>query len=134
MSVTDLNQVAIAALPDNTPVTMVNLVKFRRDKDGKAETGWKDYQKYSAAVIKLIKGCGGTVIWSGTVDGVALGKLADGDWDYVVMVRYPSRRAFLDMMISSAYLEANVHREAATENHVILAVSETYSKVSEIRS
>jgi uncharacterized protein (DUF1330 family) len=45
-----------------------------------------------------------------------------------VLVRYPSRKAFLDMVTSPAYAQANVHRENAFDDHVILAATETYSK------
>ena len=49
-------------------------------------------------------------------------------WEFVVLVRYPSRKAFLDMVTSPAYAQANVHRENAVDDHVILAATETYSK------
>jgi uncharacterized protein (DUF1330 family) len=48
----------------------------------------------------------------------------------VVLVRYPSRAAFLDMMRSPEYAAANAHREQAVERHLILAAAETYSKMS----
>ena len=50
-------------------------------------------------------------------------------WDHVVLVWYPSRRAFLDMVTSAAYAEANVHRENGVADHVILATAQTYSKI-----
>jgi uncharacterized protein (DUF1330 family) len=47
----------------------------------------------------------------------------------VVMVRYPSRAAFLDMVASPEYAVANAHRERGLEKHVIVAAGETYSKL-----
>ena len=44
------------------------------------------------------------------------------------MVRYPSHAAFLSMMTSPEYALANVDRENAIEDHVILAAEESYSK------
>ena len=49
-------------------------------------------------------------------------------WEFVVLVRYPSRKAFLDMVTSPAYAQANVYRENAVDDHVILAATEAYSK------
>jgi len=46
-----------------------------------------------------------------------------------VLVRYPSRASFLEMMTSDDYARANVDREAGVEDHVILATAETYSKL-----
>jgi hypothetical protein len=47
--------------------------------------------------------------------------------DCVVLVRCPSRAAFLDMVGSPAYAAANAYREQAVAKHVFLASSETYS-------
>jgi uncharacterized protein (DUF1330 family) len=51
-------------------------------------------------------------------------------WEFVVLVRYPSRKAFLKMVTSPEYAQANVHRENGVDDHVILASTETYSKFS----
>ena len=134
MAMEDLNQDSILALPDSGPVTMVNLVKLRKTGNGGTTEGWDAYIKYSNLVIKLIKELGGTVLWAGDVGTVALGSAAEGDWDYVVLVRYPSRRAFVEMMTSEAYAQANAYRTAGTEKHIILAVKETYSKLAEARA
>jgi uncharacterized protein (DUF1330 family) len=47
----------------------------------------------------------------------------------VVLVRYPSRAAFLDMVHSPEYATANAFREQAVAKHMILAAAETYSKL-----
>jgi len=115
----EMNEALVRALPDHGPVVMVNLVKFR----DRAE-----YQRYSEITMPLIKARGGTVLWAGNAEGAAFGDVERNKWDYVVLVRYPSRAAFLDMMTSAEYEKANAHREAALEEHVILASTETYSK------
>ena len=48
-----------------------------------------------------------------------------------MLVRYPSRTAFLKMVTSpKGHAQANVHRENGVDDHVILASTETYSKFS----
>ena len=124
-----LNEALVRSLPDRGPVVMVNLVRFRKraaDGDG---TGWDAYLQYSAATMPLIKARGGTVLWAGNAEGAAFGDEGTNRWDYVVLVRYPSRRAFLEMMTSPEYAKANVHREAAVDDHVIIASTETYSRL-----
>lgn len=124
----DLNQQFVSSLADEGPVVMVNLVRFReRSLDGNG-SGWDAYIRYSKADMPLLKGVGGTVLWSGHVEGAAVGDLGDGRWDWVVVVLYPSRAAFLAMMTSPAYALANVDRENGVEDHVILAAKESYSK------
>lgn len=126
----DLNELALRALPDDGPVTMLNLMRFHeRSLDGNG-SGWDAYLRYSALTIKLIKARGGTIIWTGNAEAVALGMPDQHHWDYVALVRYPSRAAFLDMMTSSEYAAANVERENGCADHAIIAVSETYRKLT----
>ena len=125
-----LNETLLRSLPDSGPVVMLNLVRFREtslDGDG---SGWEAYQRYSRLTMKLIKARGGTVLWAGDAEGVSFGEMADRPFDYVVLVQYPSRAAFLDMMTSDAYAQANIHRENGVADHVILATRQTYSKLS----
>ena len=116
----EINAELIASLPDTGPVVMVNLLRLR---DRAA------YKRYSELTMPLIKARGGTVLWAGNGETVAFGDAQSDLWDYVVLVRYPSRAAFLDMLRSSEYAVANVQREQAVERHVILAAAETYSKM-----
>lgn len=116
----EINAELIASLPDTGPVVMVNMLTLR---DRAA------YTRYSQATMPLIKARGGTVLWAGDGEGVAFGNATTDRWDYVVLVRYPSRAAFLDMMNSPEYAAANEHRAQAVDRHVILATTETYSKM-----
>jgi uncharacterized protein (DUF1330 family) len=123
-----LNEQALRALADDEPVVMLNLMRFReRSLDGNG-TGWDAYLRYSALSIKLIKAQGGTIIWTGTAEAVALGVPERHRWDYVALVRYPSRAAFLAMMTSPEYARANVERENGCADHAIIATRETYRK------
>ncbi len=124
----ELNEAFVRSLPDNGPVVMVNLLRFKKmsaDGDG---SGWNAYQRYSKAISPLLKGVGGTILWAGNAEGVAYGDLSARPWEFVVLVRYPSPKAFLAMVTSPEYAQANAHRENAVEDHVILAATEAYSK------
>jgi uncharacterized protein (DUF1330 family) len=123
-----LNEQTLKALPDEGPIVMLNLMRFRkRSLDGNG-SGWDAYLRYSALTIKLIKARRGTIIWTGNAEAVALGVPDRHRWDYVALVRYPSRAAFLDMMTSPEYAAANVERENGCADHAIIAVNETYRK------
>jgi hypothetical protein len=57
----ELKEGFVRSLPDNGPVVMVNLLRFRRasaDGDG---SGWDAYTRYSRAIPPLLKGVGGTI-------------------------------------------------------------------------
>src|ERR1700680_2218440 len=100
----EVNAELIGSLPDAGSVVMVNLLRLR---DRAA------YKRYSELTMPLIKARGGTVLWAGNGEAVAFGDPHADHWDYVVLVRYPSRTAFLDMVRSSEYAAANDYREQA---------------------
>ena len=124
-----LNLDFVRNLPDEGPVVMVNLVRFReRSLDGNG-SGWDAYARYSKGDMPLMKKVGGTVIWAGQVEGAAVGDLPGGRWDWVVLAHYPARAAFLAMMTSPEYAVINADRENGVEEHLILAANQTYSKL-----
>jgi uncharacterized protein (DUF1330 family) len=127
MAIAHLNEAVVRALPDRGPVVMLNLVRFKQTSSDGNGSGWDAYVRYSEITMGLIKQRGGTVLWAGDAEGYAFGE--GEDWDYVVLVRYPSRAAFLDMVTSAEYAAANVHRENGVENHVIVATRQTYAKI-----
>jgi uncharacterized protein (DUF1330 family) len=122
-----LNEEALKTLPDDTPVTMLNLMRFRERSLDDNGSGWDAYLRYSRLAIKLIRAQGGTIIWAGDAEAVALGTPEQHRWNYVALVRYPSRAAFLTMMNSPEYAAANVERENGCADHAIIAVRETWN-------
>lgn len=103
------------------PVTMINLIKYR-DKPLEGEgTSREAYARYTRPVQKLVEGRGGRVIWAGPVAEAALHEGGDADWDWALLVYYPSRDAFIDMVTSEEFIAANKHRQNGVEKHIILA-------------
>ncbi len=109
---------------DTDPVTMLNLVKYReRSLDGEG-SGREAYQRYTQKAQDYVESRGGRVLWAGVVAEAALqeGLTNDEvDWDWALLVYYPDRAAFLDMVTSSEYLAANEHRKNGLAKHAILA-------------
>jgi uncharacterized protein (DUF1330 family) len=130
MAIEGLNLKELKELNDDGPVTMVNLVRLRdhsADGDG---SGWDAYKRYSSLIVPMIKARGGTVIWTGKAEAVALGIDAQPVSDFIALVRYPSRAAFVDMMTSVEYEKvANPHRVNGTVGLVIIATREQYTKL-----
>jgi uncharacterized protein (DUF1330 family) len=106
---------ALAAAPDEGPVVMLNLLKF---KPG----GEESYLRYGDVAKDMIEERGGRLLWSGKAQQVLIGDPA-ADWDVVLLVQYPSRSAFIAMVSSPEYLRAHADREAALERTVVLACS-----------
>lgn len=93
-----LNQEGFAAFAelagDGGPVVMLNLLAFR------PKTGRERYEEYGSAVAPLLEKAGGRIVFLGQP---ALALLGEDSWDLVVLVEYPSRQAFLDMIGSAEY-------------------------------
>jgi uncharacterized protein (DUF1330 family) len=93
-----LNQDGFAAFAErageNAPVVMLNLLSF------KPEGGRERYEEYGAAVAPLLEKVGGQIVFFGAPSSALLG---DDSWDLVVLVEYPTRQAFLDMVGSPEY-------------------------------
>lgn len=100
---------------------MLNLLKFsEKSLDGNG-TGRDAYDRYAAVAQRLVEDRGGRVIWAGIVEHPALHEGGDVAWDAALLVYYPSRAAFIDMVTSPEYLKANLDRRNGAEKHVILA-------------
>lgn len=98
------------------PIVMVNLLKFRdraQYPDGRDAdlSGREAYHRYGRAVVKLVEGVGGRVLYAGDVTFLALGR-ADDLWDEVALAEYPDRGALLRMSTSEEWRAIAVHREA----------------------
>jgi uncharacterized protein (DUF1330 family) len=105
----------LAAAVDDGPVVMLNLLKF---KPGGADS----YTRYGDAAREMIEARGGSLVWSGRAEQVLIGDPAAG-WDAVLLVQYPSRRAFIEMVSTPEYLAAHRDREAGLERTIVVACS-----------
>ena len=106
---------------DDGPVVMINLLKFKTVTDG-GESGRDAYNRYLTAVGPMLNNVGGHLLWMGAVNQVFIGKPHD-DWDMVMLVEYPSRRAFLQMISDPAYTKVHMHREEALADSALLATT-----------
>jgi uncharacterized protein (DUF1330 family) len=111
---------ALVTDPDQGPVVMLNLLKFKERATGEEGTGADAYRRYGDAVIKMVEARGGRVLWSGRATHVLVGEEAD-KWDAIALVEYPSPAAFLDMAASAEYQKIHGHREAGLLSTVLIA-------------
>jgi uncharacterized protein (DUF1330 family) len=100
--------------PDEGPVVMVNLLKFK--KGG----GSSEYGKYGDSVSKMVEKTGGKILWMGRADQTLIGP-SDETWDAIALVEYPSRKAFIEMTSTKEYDQAHEHREGGLEDTRLIA-------------
>jgi uncharacterized protein (DUF1330 family) len=104
------------------PVVMINLLKFKQQAEGEEGTGAEAYNRYGAAVSKMLEARGARIVWSGRPAAVLVGSEADL-WDAVALVEYPSVQTFVEMVTSAEYQKIHHHREAGLENTRLIACS-----------
>ena len=104
-----------ASAQSDEPVFMLNLLRFKERADGIDEadgiSGLEAYGRYAARVPEHLARVGGEIVWGGACDRALIGP-DEPRWDAAVVVRYPSRAAFLEMVGDADYQDAARHRTA----------------------
>lgn len=96
------------------PVAMLNLIKL------KPEGGEAGYRAYCAAFEGHAGRFGATTLHVGDL-GTDVVRRDDFDWDVVLVVQYPSRRAFCDMVADPEYQKITHLRTESVAEAVLQA-------------
>ena len=111
---------AFKALPRDTPIDMLNLLRFREraaypPDHACAKRGWtgrEAYAEYGRTSAPVFTRVGGHIAWRGRMEAMVIGP-DDKQWDLAFIARYPDAKAFLAMVTDPEYRLAVVHRQAA---------------------
>lgn len=93
------------------PIEMINLLKFETCADPTLGLGnltgracYFDHYLAGASRVASDLGTGASVVYANDVSSCFLATVGE-DWDYMLVLRYPSRRAFLGLVTSDEYIE-----------------------------
>jgi len=108
------------ALPRDTPIHMLNLVRFKALADypeghplaDKGLTGEQAYHEYMRTIRPVLDRAGGQIVWAGGFEAVVTGP-AEWPWDETFVMAYPNAAAFMGMVKDPDYAPVVVHRQAA---------------------
>ncbi len=125
----------ISGQVNDEPIVMVNLLKFKEEADyaslGSSHkdsalklSGKKAYELYGEHVVKMVEDVGGKVLLQATARFTFIAP-DDESWDEVVLVQYPSRAAFLQMVTSGLYQKVIHHRDAALDDSRLVETQPT---------
>ncbi|MFT7288008.1 MAG: hypothetical protein ACI87W_002123 [Halieaceae bacterium] len=109
---------AFKALPRDTPVMMLNLVRLKETAtypDGETCSGAEAYRRYGEFSGPIFRELGGEIIWRGHQECMLTGP-TDKHWDIAFMARYPTAGAFLAMVTNPDYQAIVVHRTVAVQD------------------
>lgn len=106
---------------EDGPVWMLNLMKYRAvasysDGNPSGITGKEADDRY--APTKILRDIGADVPFFGDVHEQLHG--TDVRWDRIGMVKYPTRRSFIDMQRRSDFMEKHEHKDAGMEFTFVL--------------
>lgn len=121
---------AFKALPRDTPIQMLNLVRVRALADypadhpdhGKGLTGLEAYRAYGRESAEVFSRVGGKQIWAGRPETVVTGP-TDERWDMAFIAEYPNAGAFLAMVTDPGYREVVKHRTAGVEDSRLIRMA-----------
>ena len=108
---------ALAARPAHAPVVMVNLLRF------KTPGGLDRYVQYGREVKPHLERVGAAVLYAGGASAVVIGDGQQPWWDAILVVRYPTPQAFIDMVTTQEYAKIHEHRAAGLERGDLIATS-----------
>src|SRR5579863_3380517 len=101
---------AFKALPRDTPIQMLNLIRLKPLADypeghpnhGSGMTGAEAYRAYGRDSAEVFARVGGRQVWVGRPETVVTGPEGEA-WDLAFIAEYPSASAFLAMVTDPAY-------------------------------
>lgn len=109
------------------PVNMLNLLRFRERaaySDGDRGLSGRDaYASYSAGAKPFLAETGAEILWNAIGLHGLIGPQNEV-WDAGFIVRYPSKEAFVSMIMHDDYQAITHHRTAALENSRLYAFGE----------
>lgn len=115
---------ALLAEPDDRPVVMVNLLRFKETAGAPNEglSGEEAYRRYAAPMLARVLSSGGRVIWTGRLDSQLVGGGGEG-FHVVALIEYPSRKAFVELTTDPVFEEIGIHRASGLEGQWLLATT-----------
>ena len=94
-------------------VVMLNLLRFKPD-------GRPSYEAYAREIVPFLERVGARIVYAGDC-GVPLVAPESHAWDAVLLVRYPTRRAFSRMVADPEYQQITGIRSASLDQAVLQA-------------
>ena len=129
LEITEANIAAMEAfsITNGAPVVMVNLMQVRatacyEDAVLNDCSGYEAFARYTQGSSEVRQHAGAELIWSGRALQMPIGP-SEKTWDLVALVRYPSAKAYIEMIATKAYAAARAHRRAALyDSRLIMTV------------
>ena len=106
---------------EDGPIWMVNLMKYHdvaqyADSSSQKISGREADNLYTP--LEPLAAIGAEIVYVGDVETKLLGD--DREWDRIAVVKYPTRRSFIDMQQRKDFKEKHVHKEAGMKETIVM--------------
>ncbi|NQV77369.1 MAG: DUF1330 domain-containing protein [Lutibacter sp.] len=113
----------LKAYPKNTPITMLNILKFKLITTTH-ETGEEAYARYFKNIAPFVANAEAKLIWKGNVHTSFIGDL-ENQPQLIFLVEYPSVNHFFAMVSNPEYQKVSTDRTIALEYGGLIACKTT---------
>lgn len=113
-----IQRLMMAAQHSDAPIVMVNLLAFND------EGGRDSYLRYAEAVQPHLERVGASILYAGNAGETVIGGDEAPWWDAILLVQYPSRAKFIEMVLDPGYREIAAHRTDALATSGLIATEQ----------
>ncbi|MEM9262243.1 MAG: hypothetical protein AAGA22_01580 [Pseudomonadota bacterium] len=114
----------LKSLPQSTPLTMVNYLKYKKGSANDAEDGRSAYRRYGLRAMQTVHSVGGQFLFAGQLQDVLIdapGAPISNEWDDFAAMIYPTPTAILQMEKDPKYREALTYRDEGLDQTIVIA-------------
>lgn len=104
-------------LPIDTPLQMLNLLKFKDQVPETGRTGPQQYNAYMAATTPFFAKANAKILFFGKPQFTLIGP-TETEWDEVLIVEYATKNDFVNMITSEGY-PAKMRRLAIEDSRLV---------------
>lgn len=109
---------AFVQLPMDTPVVMLNLLKFKDHVPETGLTGAESYKSYMKAATPFFAKANAEVLYMGKPQTMLIGPEDENLWDKVLLIKYQTIADFLGMVQAEGY-PSHLRAQALEDSRLI---------------
>lgn len=109
---------AFMQLPVDTPVVMLNLLKFKNEVVATGFSGEESYKEYMKQANPFFQKANAEILFLGKPQTMLIGPEDEDLWDMVLLIKYKAITDFLGMVQAEGY-PAHLRKQALDDSRLI---------------
>ena len=114
---------AFIQLPVDKPLHMLNYLKFKEKVAENGLSGKEQYDEYIKAAMPFLAKAEAKMLYSGSPKFTIIGPAEDPKWDKILIVEYPTKQHFFQMVTDKAY-PAHLRKMALEDSRLFFCEGE----------